>query len=95
MVSIYPTSLAAALPERTRRQAEDRLEKAGVRYVLSSWIDILGSPKTKPVPGFGNLCRGKGSRASPPISSPSTSSATPCTSSTPSISRTSGIASTS
>ena len=33
---------------------EDRLHKklktAGVKYVLSSWIDLHGIPKTKPVP---------------------------------------------
>jgi glutamine synthetase len=63
MVSIYPTSLAAALPDRARiDEAKAGLEKAGVKYVLSCWIDILGSPKTKPVPvsEFDKLCMGKG-----------------------------------
>ncbi|MGD9501602.1 MAG: glutamine synthetase family protein [Methyloceanibacter sp.] len=63
MTSIYPTSLAAALPDRARiDKARTELEKAGVKYVMSTWIDILGSPKTKPVPvsEFENLCIGKG-----------------------------------
>ena len=63
MVSIYPTSLAAALPDRSRiDKAKADLEKAGVKYVLSCWIDILGNPKTKPVPvsEFEKLCLGKG-----------------------------------
>ena len=39
----------------------ERLEKAGVKYVLSSWIDLHGIPKTKPVPmsDFEELCLGK------------------------------------
>lgn len=39
-----------------------RLESAGVKYVLSSWIDLHGIPKTKPVPmsDFEELCLGKG-----------------------------------
>jgi ABC-type glutathione transport system ATPase component len=44
------------------------LEKAGVGYLLSSWIDIFSSSKTKSVPEFGNLCGRKGPRALPPIS---------------------------
>ena len=38
------------------------LEEAGVKYVLSSWIDLHGIPKTKPVPmsDFEELCIGKG-----------------------------------
>ena len=27
-----------------------RLEKAGIKYILSCWIDMLGLPKTKPIP---------------------------------------------
>ena len=63
MAGIYPTSLAAAFPEKSRiDQAKADLEKAGVKYVFSCWIDILGSPKTKPVPmsEFERLCIGKG-----------------------------------
>ncbi len=39
-----------------------RLEAAGVKYVLSSWIDLHGIPKTKPVPmsDLEDLCLGKG-----------------------------------
>ena len=38
------------------------LEEAGVKYILSSWIDLHGIPKTKPVPisDFEDLCLGKG-----------------------------------
>ncbi len=63
MAGIYPASLAAAFPEQSRiDKAKADLEKAGVKYVFSCWIDILGSPKTKPVPvsEFGRLCIGKG-----------------------------------
>ena len=63
MAGIYPTSLAAAFPEKSRiDKAKADLEKAGVKYVFSCWIDILGSPKTKPVPvsEFERLCIGKG-----------------------------------
>lgn len=43
-------------------EARKRLESAGVEYVLSCWIDLLGVPKTKPVPlsEFENLFSGKG-----------------------------------
>jgi len=58
MVRIYPNSLAEAQPQRTGvDKPKTDLEKAGVGYLLSSWIDILGSSKTKPVPEFQNLCR--------------------------------------
>lgn len=42
--------------------AKKKLEAAGVKYVLSCWIDLLGLPKTKPVPirDFELLCMGKG-----------------------------------
>ena len=48
-------------PERVK-EAKARLEEAGVRYILSCWIDMLGIPKTKPVPisDFELLCAGKG-----------------------------------
>jgi glutamine synthetase len=58
-----PTDLAGALPSLERiREEQARLENAGVRYVLSCWIDMLGVPKTKPVPlsNFEALCLGKG-----------------------------------
>ena len=63
MSNIYPTSMAEALPSKARvSEAKERLEKAGVKYILSCWIDLLGIPKTKPVPmcEFEALCAGKG-----------------------------------
>jgi glutamine synthetase len=43
-------------------EARARLESAGVECVLSCWIDLIGMPKTKPVPlsEFERLFRGKG-----------------------------------
>ena len=58
-----PGNMAAALPDVERvREAKAKLAEAGVRYVFSCWIDMLGVPKTKPVPlaDFENLCMGKG-----------------------------------
>jgi glutamine synthetase len=55
--------MAEALPSKARvSEAKERLEKAGVKYILSCWIDLLGIPKTKPVPmcEFEALCAGKG-----------------------------------
>ncbi len=51
--------------ERNRpkiKAVRERLQEAGVKYVLSSWIDLHGIPKTKPVPmsDFEPLCLGKG-----------------------------------
>ena len=47
----YVESLAEALPDRQRVQEEKaRLESLGVKYIFSCWIDMLGIPKTKPVP---------------------------------------------
>jgi glutamine synthetase len=63
MADRFPTSMAAAIAEKTRiDRAKSYLDKEGVKYVFSCWIDILGSPKTKPVPvsEFDNLCVGKG-----------------------------------
>jgi len=63
MTRIYPASMQAAFPDKARiAKTKARLEKAGVKYLLSCWIDILGSPKTKPVPvsELENLCLGKG-----------------------------------
>ena len=63
MADIYPTSMAKAVPNKARiEKAKSDLQKAGVKYVFSCWIDILGSAKTKPVPlsEFENLCIGKG-----------------------------------
>ena len=63
MSSIYPQTLEEALPDRKRvEECKAMLEKAGIKYVLSCWIDLLGVPKTKPVPvhEFEALCAGKG-----------------------------------
>lgn len=63
MSKVYPSAMSEAIADKKRiDQAKSDLEKAGVKYVLSCWIDILGSPKTKPVPisEFENLCVGKG-----------------------------------
>ena len=51
MSEIYIESMDDAI-ERNRGQMAEvkaRLEKAGVKYLLCSWIDLLGVPKTKPV----------------------------------------------
>ena len=63
MSAIYPTSIEEALPDESKvAEARKRLEAAGVKYVLSCWIDLLGVPKTKPVPlsQWETICRGKG-----------------------------------
>jgi glutamine synthetase len=63
MSNLYPTTLSEALPDKERvAEAKARLEEAGVKYFLSCWIDILGLPKTKPVPisEFEEVCMGRG-----------------------------------
>ena len=58
-----PETMAQALPDPERvAEAKAKLEEAGVKYILSCWIDLLGQPKTKPVPisDFELLCAGKG-----------------------------------
>jgi len=63
MANIYPTLMSEALPDKKRvNEAKVKLEKAGVKYILSCWIDLLGIPKTKPIPisEFELLCAGKG-----------------------------------
>ncbi|PPR50449.1 MAG: Glutamate--methylamine ligase [Alphaproteobacteria bacterium MarineAlpha5_Bin5] len=64
MEKIFYESLNEAI-ERNKphiSSTKKRLEDAGVKYVLSSWIDMHGIPKTKPVPmnDFEALCMGKG-----------------------------------
>src|SRR5689334_8898986 len=57
------TGLDAAVPPADRvADARAVLEQAGVEYVLSCWIDLLGLPKTKPVPidQWEALCAGRG-----------------------------------
>jgi glutamine synthetase len=61
---IYYETIEEAI-ERNRPkipEVRERLEQAGVKYVLSSWIDLHGIPKTKPVPmsDFEALCLGRG-----------------------------------
>lgn len=59
----YAGTMQEAFPEAERvAEAKARLVEAGVKYVLSCWIDLLGQPKTKPVPigEFEALCAGRG-----------------------------------
>jgi len=61
---IYYESFEEAI-ERNRKKIPEvhkKLKSEGVKYVLSSWIDLHGVPKTKPVPmsDFELLCLGKG-----------------------------------
>jgi len=61
---IYYESFEEAI-ERNRKKIPEvhkKLKDASVKYVLSSWIDLHGIPKTKPVPmsDFELLCLGKG-----------------------------------
>ena len=63
MLAKPPQSMAEARPDKNKiAEAKAKLEKAGVKYILSCWIDLLGVPKTKPVPisDFELLCLGKG-----------------------------------
>jgi glutamine synthetase len=62
-MTAYVENFADALPTKERiEEVRKQLEDAGVKYVLSSWIDLFGIPKTKPVPmsDFEQLCMGKG-----------------------------------
>jgi glutamine synthetase len=62
-MTAYVENFADALPTEERMaEVRKQLEDAGVEYVLSSWIDLFGIPKTKPVPmsDFEQLCMGKG-----------------------------------
>jgi len=62
-MTAYVENFADALPSKERMaEVRKQLEDAGVKYVLSSWIDLFGIPKTKPVPmsDFEQLCQGKG-----------------------------------
>ena len=64
MKKIYYQNIKDAI-ERNKEdipKVKKKLEDAGVKYVLSSWIDLHGIPKTKPVPmsDFEDLCIGKG-----------------------------------
>ncbi|MGA8327989.1 MAG: glutamine synthetase [Mycobacterium sp.] len=59
--SALPLEAAFPSPERVA-EVRAQLEEAGVRFILSCWVDILGVPKTKPVPvrELETLCRGRG-----------------------------------
>jgi glutamine synthetase len=61
---IYYETFDEAIERNRPRIPEVRkqLEEAGVKYVMSTWIDLHGIPKTKPVPmsDFEPLCLGKG-----------------------------------
>ncbi len=59
----FPKTMKDSFPSKERvAEARAMLEAAGVQYILSCWVDLLGSPKTKPVPlsKLEDLCFGKG-----------------------------------
>jgi len=62
--NIYYESFEEAIEHNRKKipEVHKKLKGAGVKYVLSSWIDLHGIPKTKPVPmsDFELLCLGKG-----------------------------------
>ena len=63
MAKDFPEKIKEAIPSAKRiADARAKLKSAGVKYIFCCWIDLLGVPKTKPVPlaEFENLCRGKG-----------------------------------
>ena len=63
MSNTYYEKMEQSFASKARiRKEQKRLEAAGVKYILSCWIDLLGVPKTKPVPlaDFEPLCLGKG-----------------------------------
>ena len=60
---IYPKTLDESLPPAEQvAEARAKLEEAGVEWILCCWIDLLGVPKTKPIPmrEFDELCAGRG-----------------------------------
>ncbi len=63
MTPAEPQSLQEAIaPAERIRERGARLAEQGVKYILCCWIDLLGQPKTKPVPlsDWERLCRGQG-----------------------------------
>ena len=63
MSNTYYENFKDALPTAAKiKKEKKKLEDAGVQYVMSTWIDLFGIPKTKPVPmsDFEQLCMGKG-----------------------------------
>ena len=62
-VKVLPDTMQDAFPDpELVTETKRKLAEAGVKYVLSCWIDLLGQPKTKPVPlgELDALCNGKG-----------------------------------
>ncbi len=58
-----PQSLEEALASEERiKETGDWLVSKGIKSILCCWIDLLGVPKTKPVPisDWHRLCKGKG-----------------------------------
>jgi glutamine synthetase len=63
MSVVVDRGIEDALPDPARvREVKQELDEAGVKYVLACWVDLLGIPKTKPVPidQFEKLCAGGG-----------------------------------
>jgi glutamine synthetase len=63
VASGYLATLDETLPDIQRVSAvRERLEQEGVKYIFACWLDLLGIPKTKPIPlsEFEGLCRGTG-----------------------------------
>jgi len=63
MSNTYFETMEESFPSKERiAEEQKKFEDAGVKYILSCWIDLLGVPKTKPVPlcDFEQLCLGKG-----------------------------------
>lgn len=64
MEKIYFEDIEEAIDRNRPKipELKKKLEGAGVKYILCCWIDLLGLPKTKPVPvaELEALCLGKG-----------------------------------
>lgn len=60
---VYPLTMDAALPDPQRvNETKRKLAEAGVKYLFSCWVDLLGQTRTKPVPlsELDVLCQGDG-----------------------------------
>ncbi len=60
---VFPATMEEAFPDPALVAEKKReLVQAGVKYLLSCWVDLNGQPKTKPVPlsELDALCQGKG-----------------------------------
>lgn len=63
MTLLDPQSLEEALASEERiKETGEWLVSKGIKSILCCWIDLLGVPKTKPVPisDWHRLCKGKG-----------------------------------